>query len=40
MEAAKSKKLLCGVWKEFIFKKQKIAQTTSSLVLQLFGQSM
>ena len=26
-------KLLCGVWKEVIFKKQKIVQTTLSLVL-------
>ena len=33
-------KLLCGVWKEVIFKKQKIVQTTLSLVLQLFGQLM
>ena len=26
-------KLLCGVWKEVIFKKQKIVQTTSSHIL-------
>ena len=26
-------KLLCGVWKEVIFKRQKIVQTTWSLVL-------
>ena len=26
-------KLLCGEWKEVIFKKQKIVQTTPSLVL-------
>ena len=29
-------KLLYGVWKEVIFKKQKILQTTSSFILRLF----
>ena len=31
--SGKDLKLLCGVWKEVIFKKQKIVQTTWSLVL-------
>ena len=33
-------KLLYGVWKEVIFKKQKILQTTSSFILRLFEWSM
>ena len=33
-------KLLYGVWKEVIFKKQNILQTTSGFILWLFERSM